>query len=386
MRPRRDTDVVVIGAGPAGSTASARIARGGRRVVLVDRATFPRSKACGDGLAHTCFAPLAALGLASQLEAETVYATKGMRVQLSDGSVLAPRIRSEEPFVRLIPRLRLDQTLLCHALEQGVDFLEDCRARHVERQGRGGFEISLEGSMPQVLRAPIVVVATGAGLPFPGGVSLDAIAGPRVLAARAYYDDVDNLTDAVEFLTDERVLPGYYWVFPTGPRSANIGVASYVPGLDLSSEILWFLGQHPRGRALGRVKRQSPVQGGVIPVLSRGGSRVPGGVMLVGDAGWFCDPLMFHGLGPAIGSGALAARVILDALDRGLVGVERERALEAYDGAWKREFGTNSLFLAMSLLDGVSPLGGEEAMGPVELREDASIQYEALLRMFAQTD
>lgn len=385
MKPRSEADVVVIGAGPAGSITSAIIARGGRRVMLVDRATFPRTKACGDGLAHTCFAPLAELGLASRLEAETVFCTGGMRVQLSDGSVLSPRIRLNEPFVRMIPRHRLDQTLLDHALEQGVDFREDCRAGHVERRGQEGFRIHLEGRLREVLQAPIVVVATGVGLPFASGVSLDAIAGPRVLAVRAYYDDVDGLTDAVEFLTDGRVLPGYYWVFPTGRRTANIGVASYVPGLDLPSELAWFLGRHPRGRALGRVKRRGPLEGGVIPVLSKGGSRVCDGVMLVGDAGWFCDPLMFHGLGPSMGSGALAARVVLDVLDRGLDGGEMNEALRAYDGAWKREFGTNSLFLAMSLLRGVDPLGGETT-GAVGLRGDASVQYEALLRMFAQAD
>jgi digeranylgeranylglycerophospholipid reductase len=237
------------------------------------------------------------------------------------------------------------------------------------------------------VRASVVVVATGASLPFVSGVQRDALAGPSVLSVRGYYDDVDGLTDAVEFVMDRRVLPGYFWVFPTGPRSANVGVASYVPGLDLASELAWFLGQHPRGRALGKVRRRGPVKGGVIPVLSKCGSRMSRGVMYVGDAGWFCDPLMFHGLGPAIWSGALAARVALDALGRGLVGRDLEEALGAYDGAWRRQFGTRSLFLAMSLLDGVNPLGGEEEeVGPVRLRTDAAVQYEALVRMFAQGD
>jgi menaquinone-9 beta-reductase len=381
-----DTDVVVVGAGPSGSAAAITLAQAGLKVTLIDRASFPREKVCGDAVAYSCTTTLRGLGIGDDVEAHKVFSSDRMRLQLSDGTDAWAQTRQDQPFAKLVPRTTLDGLLVDRARSYDrVRVLEGCHVESISRRESGMIALELQGRRSGGIRTPIVIIAAGGATKL--GVGPSWKDEPRVLAYRGYFDDVDGLSDAVEFITHERVLPGYFWIFPTGARSANIGVASYAPHARLRDELVWFLSEHPRGRALGSLRQRGRLRGGVIPVLASVASRVTDGALLCGDAGRFCDPLTFHGIGPALWSGVLAASVACRALHEGHTDAA---FLAEYDRLWKAQFGVNALFLGMSLFEGVNPMNALEESAPngsfipARLREDAGRRYELLLRAFTK--
>ncbi len=364
-------DVIVIGAGPAGSVASALLGSYGFDVLLVDRAEFPREKVCGDAIAYSCIEPLRDLGVEPILKERTVFETQHLRLLLSDGTSHSVHVRDGEPFVRLIPRIDLDHLLVKAARSFArVCFIGGCSARTIDRVALDEFVVRLEGADVGSASAPLVIVAAGAA------TNLCARRQePQVTAMRAYFDDLDSLTDSVEFILHERVLPGYFWIFPLGPRSANIGVASYAPRNSLRDELAWFIQEHPRGRQLRSGRQRGRARGGMIPVTCSSGSRVEDGIILCGDAGRFGDPLTFHGIGPAIWSGVFAAQVAKTTVQEG----HREGLFE-YDDLWRAKFGVSSLFVGTNLFEGVDPMSTARDTRPIALRSDAAANYESMFR------
>src|SRR5512145_577595 len=111
-----DADVLVVGAGPAGSVAAMRLAQAGMRVVLSDRAAFPRDKTCGDGLIADALAVLRTLGL-EQLVRDAAYGSSRL-LTISPGGV---EVRFQSTFL-VLPRLRFDHLLFERAVAAGAEF------------------------------------------------------------------------------------------------------------------------------------------------------------------------------------------------------------------------------------------------------------------------
>ncbi|MDY0019799.1 MAG: FAD-dependent monooxygenase, partial [Anaerolineae bacterium] len=174
-------DVIVVGAGPAGAVAAQRLAASGVQVALLDQATFPRDKPCGDGVMAEGLTVLERSGLAAWLTQFQVM--EMLRLTSPDGQVLDIDLRiPDEPIGRLIPRRRLDARLAQTAVEAGVHLMEGLRVRQVRLQAAAPLEVVANGF---TLTAQIVILADGSHAPITHSLGL-VRERPELLAIRQY--------------------------------------------------------------------------------------------------------------------------------------------------------------------------------------------------------
>ena len=227
-----DADVLVVGAGPAGSTTAYLLACQGWDVLLVDRARFPRSKTCGDGLTPRAVATLQRLGLLPQLLAAGYPRIEGARLVAPDGHEwrlrFADHLHELPGYGLVVPRLELDEWLRQHAMAAGVRFLGGFRVQKpLCQDGRvAGVQGRLNGRV-QSIRARLTVVATGVSIGLLRALGVMKRMPPVVRAARAYFAGVEGLDRDFEFHFRLTPMPGYGWIFPGPGGQANVGVGLF---------------------------------------------------------------------------------------------------------------------------------------------------------------
>src|SRR5712671_5208469 len=311
---RAGYDVVVAGAGPAGSIAALVLARSGARVALVDKAAFPRDKACGDLVGPRGVQILADLGLrvpdAGQGSDLLAVGPSGRRSRLPafTGS-------SYPGHGIIVPRLVLDHALREAAVGAGAVPVR-ARITGVET-GRGGRVDAVVSSDGQRLAGEVIIAADGALSPVARMAGmLDPQAALWGFAIRAYVPATVPLPLLV--LLDAslwRIYPGYGWLFPGADGQANVGI-----GVGLGHDrrqaqlrgdlarLVALLGQ--RGD-LSADARPGPVMGGWLRMGGAGAPPAAGNVLLAGDAAGLINPLQGEGIGPAMVSARLAAECLL---------------------------------------------------------------------------
>lgn len=331
-------DVVVTGSGPAGSAAAALLAQGGRHVLLLDRERFPRDKACGDLIGPRAFAVLERLGVAAQVRASDFIPLTHARLGAPGGGVLAIDFRKQGAPVGVIARRALDEQLRRHALACGAEY-RTLNVRGVEPFDGTRVHLHGEHEGEQVRIACRVVIGAD------GASSLVARAlgwaGPsnehRGVAIRGYVTSRAPTTGAAELYFLHGILPGYAWCFPAGNQVVNVGVGIRTDyyrrgGRSLRALLEQFLAL-PLVRNRIEPDSLTDVSTWALNLGSHQGSRVFDGALLVGDAGAFVDPLVGAGIHTALLTGALAAEVVLEALERGDI---TRRGLAAFDRRWRR--------------------------------------------------
>jgi geranylgeranyl reductase family protein len=310
-------DVLVVGSGPAGSVAALVLARGGARVALVDKARFPRDKACGDLIGPRGVQLLLDLGLevpgAEPVGDMIVVGPTGGRVRLPC------RPGTTYPGYGLaVPRVAFDGTLHQAAVSAGAEpFVGRAAEPLVPDGGPSGFVLST-GTR---LCADVVIGADGASSRVADVAGL--VDGTRVLwgfALRAYLDDPVRLPHIVLWEPAAwRGFPGYGWLFPGVGGRANIGL-----GLGMLSDrsagagaAQGFEGFVAHLRRLGVLDtHRSPASpgsrlGGWLKMGMVGTVPARGRVLLVGDAAGLVNPLQGEGISQAMGSGRAAAEAVL---------------------------------------------------------------------------
>lgn len=285
-------DVIVVGAGPAGSTTARECADRGLRVLLLDRATFPRDKPCGGGVNVR-----AARLLPFELEAVTERVIYGMRVSVKQSSPY-DRI-AEQPLTLLTQRSKLDAYLAERAVEAGATFRERSPVRSVERRAA---EIRVNAGGEEYVGRTLVA-ADGASGPTSklAGMPVDRQMGIAIegnITPETYPEHWTTM-----FGIDVGSTPGGYgWLFPKGDH-VNVGVGGwYEIGPTLRSrldEMTRFYGYDPQ--------RLWGVRGHPLPVRRPGAALALGNVLAVGDAAGLLDPLSGEGIFAAFWSGRCAA-------------------------------------------------------------------------------
>ncbi|MBY4102708.1 geranylgeranyl reductase family protein, partial [Rhodococcus fascians] len=226
------TDVLVVGAGPAGSSAAAWAARSGRDVVLADAAVFPRDKTCGDGLTPRAVAELDRLGLGEWVRGTA--RNRGLRLSgFGQELELEWPSRSFPAVGSAVPRTELDDRIRRVAVEAGAVMAEGAKAVSVTRDGNAVRTVTLqtgEGSHEVACRTLIVAdgVRSTLGKQLGRQWHRDTAFG---VAARAYItsarSDDEWISSHLELRDGAGTLqPGYGWVFPLNDGNINIGVGT----------------------------------------------------------------------------------------------------------------------------------------------------------------
>jgi len=307
-------DVVVAGAGPAGSVAALVLARGGARVALVDKAAFPRDKACGDLVGPR------GVGLLDELGVSVPDAGQGADLLVVGPSGHRARLpafpgRTYPGHGVVIPRVVLDDALRTAALEAGAEPIR-ARVSGVDREP-GGPVRALIASDGRRIAADAFIGADGALSPVArlAGM-LDPDTALWGFAIRAYIPAEVPLPLLV--LLDQapwRIYPGYGWLFPGADGQANVGIGV---GLGTRRRPTPLRGDLDRFTTLLRTSgdlapeaRSGQVTGGWLRMGGTGTPPAVANLLLAGDAAGLINPLQGEGIGPAMVSARLAAQCLL---------------------------------------------------------------------------
>ena len=293
-------DVIVIGAGPAGSTAAYRLAREGARVALLDRARFPRDKPCGGGITVRGLTHL-------PVDVTPVVEDRITAVELGFGYRERFERTADAPLVLMTQRRRLDAHLAEQAAAAGADFRDGVRVRGIELSAAGAV-VATDGDR---LSAQVVVGADGCN-----GVSAKALGLAGGVTYGVAYEgnvpwgaiDQDRWRGRL-WLEFDTVPGGYAWVFPKGEH-ANLGVGGWgreAPNLRAHlARLCSEAGVDPDA--------VENVRGYRLP-LRRPASRVAQGrAVVIGDAAGLVDPMSGDGMYEAFLSSKLAAAAVGDLL------------------------------------------------------------------------
>ncbi len=305
-------DVLVVGAGPAGSLAALHLARGGRSVALVDKHRFPRNKVCGDALIADSLAVLAASGIEDRVRAAGLTVNS---VRIYSPSQIEVDLPGE--FITL-RRDRLDTVLADAAVSSGATFM----TTEVQRLDLGATHVSAHARDGKRLTARFVILATGADTRLAEGCGLAVHQQPSATAGRCYVTS-DLVLDRLVVSFDRSILPGYGWIFPMEGGVFNVGCGVFynrraARQTNLRAMFDVFVEKFPPARALlAQGTRQTALKGARLRCGLASVSPAPNGggrVVAIGETIGTTFPFTGEGIGKAMETGVLAA----DHIDRAL--------------------------------------------------------------------
>ncbi len=315
-------DVVIVGGGPAGASAAARIADHGYRVVLVDRSGFPRDKVCGDFVGPAGLAELIDLGIHHLPAYRASNVIRGAALFLDGAPLIEQRLPEVDGLPdhgRVIPRMVLDQWVWDAARARGVRTIERAKVEGYETDA-AGVTVHVAGSRAP-LRARLLIGADGSASTIARQVTGEKPdRKDRIVAVRAYYEEVAGPEDRCDLCFSEDSFPGYYWLFPTGKGGANVGVGMILETLpptesrlaDLLEELI---ARDPALQArLGGARRKGGIVGWPLMTYARSRPVLADRVLLLGDAAGLINPINGEGIQYALESGRWAATAAVRAL------------------------------------------------------------------------
>ena len=358
------TDVLVVGAGPAGSSAAAWAARAGLDVVLADAAVFPRDKTCGDGLTPRAIGELERLGLGDWIRAHGV--NRGLRAHGFGQTLLLPWPGGSLPdYGSAVARTELDDEIRSTAIKAGAQGLDGARAVDVRLEGGRVAAVVFDRSGDRFeVACQRVIVADGVRSPL--GKLLgrewhrDTAYG---VAARAYVDSTRHddpwISSHLELRGETgEILSGYGWIFPLGDGQVNIGVGTLATEKRPAKVALRPLMQFYADERREEFGLSGDLRLPTSALLPMGGavSNVAGpNWALIGDAAGCVNPLNGEGIDYGLESGRLVVELLLENQDLDVAWPESLR--EHYGEAFSIARRLAGLVTVPRLLPALGPAG-----------------------------
>lgn len=320
-----DYDVVVCGAGPAGSSASLFLSQQGIRHLIIDQSVFPRPKVCGDGITPLCTTMLKQVipdvethfsekSRVKRINKIRVYSLNFKFAELNTGDF----VPEEKNKLYTISRYMLDDYLLQHVKQKPeATIWENTKLTGYSMESDGVKLQFVQNGNPVSVNAKMVIAADGDRSVFRKSIYSTAIDRKQMVAAvRTYYKNVTPVStnDLYEVYALKEVLPGYFWIFPMadGTHNVGLGITSDViqeKKINLRKLLDDLISNHPllKDRFANAEKLHS-VEGSGLPIMMETEPRLSAErILLTGDAGSLADPISGEGIGPGIVSGKYAA-------------------------------------------------------------------------------
>ncbi|UCH98346.1 MAG: NAD(P)/FAD-dependent oxidoreductase [Candidatus Aminicenantes bacterium] len=315
---QKEADVLIIGAGPAGTTAAILLAREGLNVILADRFNFPREKICGDGLIADTFRALSRLGLKEHVLAHALEIDK-LRIYAPNGSYVSVNGRFAS-----IPRILFDDILRKSAVEAGATFISPytlIEALEMDGVVHGARFRHSQDNTGMEMKAKFTLLATGAN---PKPLELFGVCQrkmPGAVAARSYFRCSEQTADKYQCFYisyDKTICPGYGWVFPGTGNTFNIGTGYFLdskkkpPIRDLKKLWYRFIDLfHIAREIVCEAKQISSLKGALLRTAFTGARLNRPGLMVLGEAAGLTYSFSGEGIGKAMESGIIASEILL---------------------------------------------------------------------------
>ncbi len=338
-------DVIVVGGGPGGSAAASYLALEGKKVLLIEKFTWPRDKVCGDAVGGKSLSHVKALGVKDILESTPHFRVNGIRFSSPNGNSVRVAL-PEDDVERLeagysLPRKRFDWLLFNRAnelvLERGGAVVQNCTVRSaiVEEGKVRGVKAVLKDDSEVVWYSQWVVGAGGYQCPIARTIIKDVHDEELVDrdhfsgGYREYWRGVKecggNIGD-IEIHFVNSISPGYFWIFPVSENVANVGIGVVLSELDGKKKKLKamqadVINNHRlfKHRFSGAEMIAGSARGWQLPFgsprkkarLQPRRMQMPG-ALLIGDAASLVDPFSGEGIGNALVSAEIAAKHIIE--------------------------------------------------------------------------
>lgn len=351
-----DADVIIVGAGPAGSSTAYHLAKLGIDVLVLEKAEFPRDKICGDGLTPAAVHELIAMGM----DISTWNRNRGLTV-VGGGHTISldwPDQKSLPGYGMTRARMQLDHDLIQHAVHAGARLMEGITVTGAltspmgrvcgvkAKKGRGKDAEALE------MRAKMVVDCGGVSARLATSLGIEkATKRPMGVAARAYFKSPRGNEDYMESQLElwsgvpgqSALLPGYGWVFPMGDGIVNVGlgsVASTANATQLPYKKVFeqWIANVPEEWGFTPENQIGPLRSAALPMSFNRKPHYVSGLVLVGDAGGLVSPFNGEGIAPALKAGRFAASCIAQAFSR-TTSAGIDRAMSEYPELLREEYG-----------------------------------------------
>lgn len=326
-------DAVIVGAGPAGSMTAKWAAKGGAKVLMIEkRQEIGSPVRCGEGISR---AWLDEVGI--QLDSKSIAReVKGAKIVSPNGSsfYLSEKMAGNEVGI-VVDRVFFDKLLAKDAVKAGAELMLKTSATKLLKEGNKvtGVRVSSFGKSWDI-RAKCVVGADGFESQVGRWAGIDTSLAPRDITSCFQYrlTNIDIEADYCEFILGSKAPGGYIWIFPKNEDTANVGMGMQLSKLHEPGEVKKYMDKFIQGQP--RLRKGQPLElvSGAVSICAPIEKTVGNGILLVGDAARQIDPITGGGISNSCKAGKVAGEVIARAAKEDDFS---ERSLQRYEKGWR---------------------------------------------------